>query len=104
MLVLFELMRKIKAILTQLCSLCTAKNRFWLNRSRETCQNEWSVLTFDDKGLSYIQKASDMPMTKKKLFLIILNNIVYHTFFVSPMSFNKENLSIKVQCLYFSNQ
>ena len=23
-------------------------------------------LTFDDKGLSYIPKASDMPMTKKK--------------------------------------
>ena len=34
-------------------------------------------------------------MTKKKLFLIILNNIVYHTFFVSPMSFNKENLNQK---------
>ena len=37
-------------------------------------------LTFDDKGLSYIPKASDMPMTKKNLFLIILNNIVYYTF------------------------
>ena len=36
-----------------------------------------------------------MPMTKKNLFLIILNNIVYHTFFVSPMSFNKENLNQK---------
>ena len=31
-----------------------------------TCQNEWSVLTFDEKGLSCIPKASDMPMTKKK--------------------------------------
>ena len=38
-------------------------------------------LTFDDKGLSYIPKAIDMPMTKKKLFLIILNNIVFYTFF-----------------------
>ena len=60
---------------------CTAKNRFWQNRSRETCQNEWSVLTFDDKGLSTFPKASDMPMTKKNLFLIILNNIVNYTFF-----------------------
>ena len=61
---------------------CTAKNRFWLNQSRETCQNEWSFLIFDDKGLSTISKASVMPMTEKKsLFLIILNNIVYYTFF-----------------------
>ena len=61
---------------------CTAKNRFWLNQSRETCQNEWSVLIFYDKGLSTISKASVMPMTEKKsLFLIILNNIVYYTFF-----------------------
>ena len=39
-------------------------------------------LTFDDKGLSYIPKAIDMPMTKKKLFLLILNNIVFYTFFL----------------------
>ena len=48
---------------------CTAKNRFWQNRSRETCQNEWSVLTFDDKGLSTFPKASDMTMTEKKKFV-----------------------------------
>ena len=58
MLVLFELMRKIKAILTQLCS--------YMYIEMSTCQNEWSVLTFDEKGLSCIPKASDMPMTKKK--------------------------------------
>ena len=39
-------------------------------------------LTFDDKGLSYIPRAIDMPMTKKKLFLLILNNIVFYTFFL----------------------
>ena len=61
-------------------------------------------LTFDDKGLSYIPRAIDMPMTKKKLFLLILNNIVFYTFFfVSPMIFNKEKLSIRLQCLYFLN-
>ena len=37
-------------------------------------------LTFDDKGLSYIPKASDMPMTPQKLFLIILKSIVNYTF------------------------
>ena len=83
---------------------CTAKNRFWLNRSRETCQNEWSVLTFDDKDSSYIPKAGDMPMTKKKIcFYSYLTILFIILFFVSPMSFNKENLSIKLQCLYFSN-
>ena len=71
-------MSKIKAILTQLCSYMYSENRFWLNGSRETCQNEWSVLTFDDKGLSYIPKASDMPMTKTKI--IFLKNIFYYTF------------------------
>ena len=54
------------------------KNRFWLNRSRESCQNELSVLTFDENGLSYIPKASDMPMTKKKKEYIHIFN---HTLF-----------------------
>ena len=37
-----------------------------------------------------------MPMTKKILFLIILNNIVYHTFFVcESYELQKENLNQK---------
>ena len=69
MLVLFELMRKVKAILTQLCSYSHVQRKiyFWLNQSRETCQNEWSVLIFDEKGLSTIPKASVMPVTEKKV-------------------------------------
>ena len=62
-------MRKRKAIYLQSCVLtCTTKNRFWPNRSRQSCQNELSVLTFDENGLSYIPKVSDMPMTEKKYF------------------------------------
>ena len=85
---------------------CTAKNRFWLNRSRETCQNEWSVLTFDDKGSSYIPKTSDMPMTKKKLFLIILNNIVYYTFFLWVLwSSTKRNYQLSYNaCTFWINE
>ena len=60
-------MRKIKVILTQLYSYMYSKNRFWLNWSWESCQDELLVLIFDYNGLSYIPKASDMPMTKKKL-------------------------------------
>ena len=104
MLVLFELMRKIKAKLTQLCSLCTAKNRFWLNRSQETCQNEWPVfnlwwqrLKLHSKGYWY---AHDQ---KKNCFYSYLTILFFILFFVSPMIFNKEKLSIRLQCLYFLN-
>ena len=67
MLVLFELMRKIKAIVTQLCSYSHVQRKIDFGRiDHETCQNEWSVLTFDDQGLSTFPKASDMTMTEKK--------------------------------------
>ena len=71
MLVLFELMRKIKAILTQLCSYSHVQRKIdfgWIDRERLVKMSGW-FLTFDDKGLSYIPKASDMPMTKKKKFV-----------------------------------
>ena len=55
-------------------------------------------LTFDDKGLSYIPKASDMPMTKKNLFLIILNNIVYYTFLFTANSFDIQQHWNLVKC------
>ena len=81
MLVLFELMRKIKAILTQLCSLCAAKNRL------------------HSIGYWY---AHD----QKKLFLIILNNIVYYTFFLWVLwSSTKRNYQLSYNaCTFWINE
>ena len=69
MLVHFELMRKIKAILTQLCSYSHVQWKIefgWVDHER-LVKISGRSLTFDDKGLSYIPKASDMPMTPQKI-------------------------------------
>ena len=69
----------------------------WIDHER-LVKMSGRFLTFDDKAWVTFQRLVICPWPKKKLFLIILNNIVYYTFLFTANSFDIQQHWNLVKC------